>query len=113
MPVKDIKDHRYKHGHASSKNHSRTYNSFHNMIQRCTNPNNTKYHLYGARGINVSNEWVHSFENFLRDMGERPKETSLDRIDNSKGYYKENCRWANRYVQARNKRRTHDLKNDL
>ena len=57
--------------------------------------------IYGM--IDIENRWVESFENFLADMGERPKGKTLDRIDNTKGYFKDNCRWATQSEQNRNK----------
>ena len=94
---------------SENKTHNRTktteYYAWSNMIQRCTNKNHPEYKNYGARGITVCNEWEKSFEKFLEDMGEKPrKELSLDRIDNNKGYFKENCRWATGYMQAVNQR---------
>lgn len=62
------------------------------------------YHRYGGRGISVCDRWVgrDGFDNFLSDMGEQPDGLTLDRIDNDKGYSKENCRWVDRKVQNRN-----------
>lgn len=80
------------------------YGIWRTMITRCTNQNNQGYKYYGARGITVAREWLR-FENFLADMGLRPSvDHSLDREDNSKGYSKDNCRWATRSQQARNKK---------
>jgi hypothetical protein len=79
-----------------------TYNVWSSMMQRCENTNAKDYYRYGAVGIRVSPEW-HSFENFLADMGVRPKGKSIDRIDNKKGYFAENCRWADAKTQQRNK----------
>lgn len=94
-----------KHGHVKNgKNGSRTYTSWVQMRQRCLNSNHTFYSEYGGRGITVCERWLHSFENFLADMGERPEETSLDRIDVTKGYSPENCRWLSQKGQCRNKR---------
>jgi len=60
---------------------------------------------YGGRGITVCDEWRYSFIRFNEDMGERPGcQYQIDRIDNAKGYFKENCRWVTRLVNARNKR---------
>jgi hypothetical protein len=73
------------------------------MIQRCTNPKHPAFGNYGGRGITVSDEWRQSTA-FLADMVPRPPGGSLDRIDNNKGYSKENCRWTDRQVQNLNKR---------
>jgi hypothetical protein len=73
------------------------------MIQRCTNPNFTKFPTYGGAGITVSKEWLKSFEAFFADMGERPAGKSLDRIDGKLGYFKGNCRWATPEEQSQNR----------
>ena len=81
-----------------------TYRSWGGMKQRCYNPNNKKYHNYGGRGITVCDEWFKSFKKFFEDMGQCPEGMSIDRIDVSKGYYKENCRWATQKQQQNNRR---------
>lgn len=74
------------------------------MKSRCYDPNETSYRNYGGRGITVSNEWM-DFMNFERDMGETYQEgLSLERIDNEKGYSKENCKWIALNEQSRNRR---------
>ena len=73
------------------------------MIQRCTNPNNKQFNDYGARGITVCDSWL-SFNAFYNDMGYLGPDYHLDRIDNSKGYSLDNCRWTSRVVNNKNKR---------
>jgi len=95
---------KFKHGHGQKENRSSEYHSWSNMISRTTNPRATNYEYYGGRGINVCDRWLESFDNFLSDMGRKPPGSSLDRIDNSKGYSPENCRWADRKTQQSNMR---------
>lgn len=83
---------------------SREYSSWENMIQRCTNPKAAKYDMYGGRGVTVCERWLNSFQAFYEDMGPRPENTSLDRRDSNKGYYKENCKWSNLREQLVNVR---------
>lgn len=90
----------YKHGMHKTPE----YTAWHDMKGRCLNPNHRSYAYYGGRGITIDESWL-EFENFYRDMGPRPSGLTLDRIDNDKGYSKDNCRWANRIVQMGNTRR--------
>jgi len=81
------------------------YRSWSCMLSRCTNKKLSGYKNYGGRGITVCKRW-YDFKNFYEDMGDRPKDCTLDRIDNDKGYCKENCRWATLEQQSMNKRNT-------
>lgn len=95
-----------KHGHANrAKGVHRTYSIWCGMFARCYNPNVKSFKNYGARGITVCLRWK-NYSNFLSDMGEAPPNLSIDRIDNSKNYYRKNCRWATQSEQCLNQRRS-------
>jgi hypothetical protein len=96
-----------KHGHAVGRK-TATYNVWKGMRKRCSNPNDHKFKDYGGRGIRVCKRWE-KFENFLADMGEKPKGKSIDRVNNNGNYEPENCRWATPTEQARNSRKVRIL----
>ena len=77
------------------------YFAWGNMKQRCLNEKSPSFKRYGGRGIFVCERWL-NFENFKKDMGKRPQNKSLERINNDDGYYKENCRWATDDEQMNN-----------
>jgi len=81
-----------------------TWQSWEAMKKRCLNPKAVNYNDYGGRGLSICQEWVESFEAFLRDMGERPEGKTLDRIKNSEGYSKDNCQWSDIKTQQKNRR---------
>lgn len=83
--------------------HSKEYRCWRAFKNRCTNPKNIQFCDYGARGITISDEWI-KFENFFSDLGKCPDGYEIDRIDNNKGYSKENCRWTTKKINSRNRR---------
>lgn len=92
-----------KHGHSGFRRPSKTYTCWQSMLDRCENTRCQWFPNYGGRGITVCERWQ-KFENFLADMGERPPGLTIDRVDNSAGYFPENCRWATKTEQNRNTR---------
>lgn len=87
--------------------HPEAYSSWRSMKRRCDDINFIPYPRYGGRGIIHWN----SFQEFIKDMGDPPTDRitgdayTLDRIDGSKGYSKENCRWADKVTQSYNRRK--------
>ncbi len=91
------------HGHGKRGKRSRIYNIWINMIQRCTNANNSYYKYYGGRGIKVCKRWL-KFENFLKDIKKIPKDKELDRINNNGNYSFGNCRLSSHKENCSNRR---------
>ena len=84
---------------------TRLYRIWSGIKDRCCNHNSKYWDRYGARGITVCDEWKNSFEQFCQwslDNGYRDNLT-LDRIDNNKGYFADNCRWATYKEQENNR----------
>lgn len=96
----------FKHGMSKTP----TYHCWNAMLQRCRTPHHSSYVDYGARGISVDKRWD-KFENFLEDMGIKPKNLELDRVDNNGNYSKSNCKWSthseNNLNTRRNRKITH------
>lgn len=91
-------------GHCMSR--TKVYNAYIHMIHRCYNPDDVNHHNYGGRGIRVCDRWLKGFECFYSDMGDPPPGASLDRKDNNGDYCKENCQWASKAHQLKNRRLT-------
>lgn len=95
--------------HCRVKTHGMSYTStfriWTGILRRCLNSNFKAYKYYGGRGITVCERWKNSFENFLSDMGERPKNLQIDRINNNGNYEPSNCRWVTAKENNHNRKR--------
>lgn len=89
-----------------AKKHTLEHNSYMSMIGRCYILSNPSYARYGGANIKVCDRWLGpgAFKRFFEDMGERSIDESLDRIDSSKGYSPDNCKWSTIKEQNRNRK---------
>lgn len=91
------------HGEARLNNETKEHRIWRYMRHRCHCATSSDYKNYGGRGITLCKEWD-NYKTFLKDMGRCPKNCTIDRVDNEKGYFKENCRWATHKEQCNNYR---------
>jgi hypothetical protein len=82
------------------------YTVWKSMKSRCYRKTTKQYEDCGGRGITVCQEWRNSFDRFVKDMGPRPNGHTLERKNNDLNYNKDNCKWATRKEQQRNRRCT-------
>ncbi len=105
LKIERIKQSNTTHGMSRTP----TYKSWRSMIDRCSNLKTSGYEDYGGRGIIVCEQWRSSFEVFLEDMGVRPEDSSIERLDPDGNYEPDNCIWASDIEQNNNLRTNHYL----
>lgn len=90
-----------------NQRHTKLYEVWKTMKQRCSNSNNKGYHNYGGRGINVCDEWKDNYQAFYEwSINNGYKEgLSIDRINNDGNYEPNNCRWVDKFIQNNNTRK--------
>lgn len=83
------------------------YSSYKAMMERCYLPSSGSYNRYGGQGITVCDEWhdINGFAEWAESSGFATGLT-IDRIDSSKGYSPDNCRWATKKQQSNNRKNT-------
>jgi len=94
-----------QHGQRRRDDTTTEYNIWTSMKARCFNPRSQAFKYYGGRGITMCDEWRDDFKAFFDYVGQRPHGLSIDRIDNDKGYFPGNIRWATPLQQSHNSRR--------
>lgn len=93
-----------------NKSHSPEYQTWNDMIKRCTNPNNKSFKNYGGRGITIYEKWRKSFYEFYNYIGNRPTpKHTIERINNNLGYIPGNIKWATCKEQNNNRRSNHQI----
>lgn len=104
LDIEALKKRATTHGHTTGRVRTPEYKAWTDMWKRCRSHDKRYFADYLARGIRVCERWKH-YSNFFADMAPKPPGLSLGRIDNSKGYSPENCRWETQSQQMRNTRR--------
>ena len=105
------KEHLNEYGKTHGLSHDKMYSKWSGIVQRCTNPKAANYERYGGRGIDICDDWRNNPEHFIEWAYSNGYEDglTLDRKNNNKGYYPDNCRWITPREQQSNTRRNHNI----